>query len=58
MGLAVVGKQSLDEMEKTVVELFSGKIKNYSNHLNTKLVQFSNGQKLSSLQMVRYSNSI
>ena len=27
MGLAVVGKQSLDEMEKTVVELFSGKIK-------------------------------
>ena len=31
-------------------------IQMYSNHLNTGLVWYSNGQKLSGLQMVRYSN--
>ena len=30
----------------------------YSNHLNTGLVRYSNGQKLSSLQMVWFSNGI
>ena len=30
----------------------------YSNHLNTGLVWYSIGQKLSGLQMVRYSNGI
>ena len=28
----------------------------YNNHLNTRLVRYSNGQKVSGLQMVRYSN--
>ena len=31
---------------------------NYSNHLKTGLVRYSDGQKLSSLQMVRYSNGV
>ena len=31
---------------------------NYSNHLNTGRVRYSNGQKLSGLQMVLYSNGI
>ena len=30
----------------------------YSNHLNTGLVRYSNGQKLSGLQMVWFSNGI
>ena len=30
----------------------------YSNHLNTGLVRYSNGQKVSRLQSVQYSNGI
>ena len=30
----------------------------YSNHLNTRLVRYSNGQKLSGCQMIRYSSGI
>ena len=33
-------------------------LRGYSNHLNTGLVWYSNGQKVSGLQMVRYSNGI
>ena len=34
------------------------KFTKYSNHLNTGLVWYSNGRKLSGLQMVWYSNGI
>ena len=51
--------ESILDVSIWIPDVFRLEIKcHYSNHLNTRLVRYSNGRKLSSLQMVWYSNGI